>query len=136
MLVLQARLIRWGKMDPVYDKWVAPLPLIRPACNYTETIDFKVVPCWPGLNQHDQLDKDEWFSARRAIFSPQLPGDLSKIGPFPPCWSLSPLPPPGGGLFHVNLDQLVRQLCGTNLVEPTKEIRPKLRSSPHKKDHN
>ena len=50
-------------------------------------------------------------------------------------WPLSPpgfvsLPPPGA-LFHLNLDQLVRQLCGrTNLVEPTKEIRPKLRGLP------
>ena len=47
---------------------------------------------------------------------------------FFPCWDL--FPPP---LFLLNLDQLVGQLCGTKLVEPTKEIRPK---SADKKRHN
>ena len=68
------------------------------------------------------------FSARGYFFQACL-RDLSKIGPFPHR-DLFPSPPPGA-LFHLNLDQLVRQLCGrTNLVEPTKEIRPKLRGLP------
>ena len=79
-------------MDPVYDKWVRHSPLLGRACNYTETIDFKVVPCWPGLNQHDQLDKDEWFSARGAIFSPGCLGISPKLAPFPPAGVSSPRP--------------------------------------------
>ena len=110
----------------------------------------------PGLNQHDQLDKDEWFSTR-GYFFPAASGSLQNW-PLSPVGSVSPtscalfllnldldldlnldldffpywdlLPPP---LFLLNLDQLVGQLCGTKLVEPTKEIRPK---SADKKRHN
>ena len=70
----------------------------------------------------------------RAIFSPE-PGWISpKLAPFP----TGTLTAPGtaGAVFRLNLDQLVLQLCGgTNLVEPTKEIRPNL-SSADKKGHN
>ena len=70
------------------------------------------------------------FSARVYFFpGARLPSGSLQNWPLSPPGFVS-LPPPGA-LFHLNLDQLVRQLCGrTNLVEPTKEIRPKLRGLP------
>lgn len=66
---------------------------------------------------------------RAGLFFPSLPSGSLQNWPLSPPGFVS-LPPPGA-LFHLNLDQLVRQLCGrTNLVEPTKEIRPKLRGLP------
>ena len=36
VLVLQGRLIRWRKMDPVYDKWVRHSPLLGRATPTTQ----------------------------------------------------------------------------------------------------
>ena len=115
----------------------SPLPLIRPSnSNYTETIDFKVVPCRPGLNQHDQLDRDEWFSTD-AIFSPGLCLGISpKLAPFPPCCSSSLCSPTWSADFSTLIWINWSDNYAGNLVEPTKEIRPKLRSAPDKKGHN
>ena len=53
----------------------------------------------PGLNQHDQLDKDEWFSTR-GYFFPAASGSLQN-------WPLSPVgsvSPTSCALFLLNLD--------------------------------
>ena len=71
-------------MDPVYDKWARHSPLLdRPATTHRDNW-FQSSAQALRLNQHDQLDKDEWFSAAcTGYFFPRAGVDLSKIGPFP-----------------------------------------------------
>ena len=72
------------KMDPVYDKWVCHSPLLGQACNYTETIDFKVVPA--ARTKPTRSIRQRWmvFSAPRVFFPRSLPSGFLQNWPLSP----------------------------------------------------